>query len=246
MAARGSSALALFGGKALPLLNVELGELLQQMMEIGSNEKVLLYLHPQFQFARNLMGFSENPQVLTGDVMREEDVLRKCKEGGNLGAISIFKSYQVFAAFYFGNFERASRLTKELRKNLAPSTPMVWRVCLYEGLTAFSLARRKRSKKWKSRALQVMLKVRRWVESGSTNCKLILMFFEAEKVALDAGKEVVARHKYNAAISSTSRCGFLHDRALANQRIGELCLEWGDYISAAHYLKSARDLYTEW
>eukprot|EP00957_Ditylum_brightwellii_P005603 428772-Ditylum_brightwellii.AAC.1 len=65
-------------------------------------------------------------------------------------------------------------------------------------------------------------------------------------MAVLKGEKVLAKQKYDAAITTSARAGFIHDRALANERAGEYMLESGDKYLAFHYLSSAIQFYSKW
>eukprot|EP00957_Ditylum_brightwellii_P168357 12815595-Ditylum_brightwellii.AAC.1 len=65
-------------------------------------------------------------------------------------------------------------------------------------------------------------------------------------MAVLKGEKELAKQKYDAAITTSARTGFIHDRALANERAGIYMLKSGDKYLAFHYLSSAIQLYSRW
>jgi hypothetical protein len=57
---------------------------------------------------------------------------------------------------------------------------------------------------------------------------------------------VCAIHDYKAAIRFAGHRGILHDRALANGRLGEFLLQCGNCEEANYRFEKAATLYSEW
>jgi len=233
-------------GKPLPLIDAEIKSSIEIMKDL-KHERVVNFLLPIWQFNLNLMEKPPDPKVLTGSVMKQDDLLKSTAESGDHAVKYVVKIYQIWASFYFGEFEHVGALMGELTQanSILRSTPTLWRSALYEGLTAFALARKNNSSKWKKHALMVKSKVQKWVKKGNVNCNHILLIFEAEISVLE-GNTGAAKQKYETAISATARYGLTHDRALAHERAGEFMLEKGDRYFAFHHLKLAHELYLRW
>jgi len=241
-----SNQMSLSSGRPLASIEADIA-ITSRELEEHNNERLRNLLLPMWQFVLNLMGQSNDPQILTGKVMQQDDLLRKSEENKDYLLKSTINFHQIWAAFYFGDLEYAGALVKDIQNIQSTNVGsfLVWRCALFDGLTAFALARKHQSYKWKKHAAKVTSKVRRWVEKGNVNCKHILFMFEGEMAALK-GKNETVREKYSAAISTAARFGFIHDRALANELFGIHMLEIGETYFAAHCLKSACELYSRW
>eukprot|EP00984_Skeletonema_dohrnii_P038467 scaffold41725_cov222-Skeletonema_dohrnii-CCMP3373.AAC.1 len=85
---------------------------------------------------------------------------------------------------------------------------------------------------WKKRqmkkcALQTIHLIRGWAKNGNVNVVHYLFILEAERAVL-SGKNKKAKESFNAAITTSSRNGFLHDRALVHELAGAYFKAQGD------------------
>eukprot|EP00957_Ditylum_brightwellii_P046373 3519936-Ditylum_brightwellii.AAC.1 len=115
------------------------------------------------------MGYSNDPTVLSGSAMQQEDLLKLCDDNGNRSLRNSITLYRLWAAFYFEEFDLAATLVKNIQ-NISQTnraTNIIWRYALLEGLTAFTLSQRNKSRKWKAHATKITLKVQEWVKKGA-------------------------------------------------------------------------------
>ena len=155
-------------------------------------------------------------------------------------------------AVYFGDYESAKRLMKvaghSVIAKVSPALPIVWRITMFEGVTAFAIARKSKGlqkQKWRACGIRIAKKVRKWVSQGNPNCIQIAHLLAGEQYALD-GKIEEAKRKYDTAISIARRHGLRNDVALASERAGEMYLDVGDVEWGTHYIENARTEYKDW
>jgi hypothetical protein len=232
-------------GRALPKVVSDLETYSQQAKDFDL-EYYYTHFLPHRQFAMNMMGDSDNPVVLTGKAMNQEELFATKQP------LLICNSRLVimWLAVYFGEYELAWEMAESSRdaKDVMIGTYQIWRSAFFEGLALFSLARATKEKVWRSRARRVVKQIKTWEKRGNVNCVHFVAVFEAEQAAVD-GKVDKARHAYGQAISKAGKLGFLNDRALFNERAGAYLLGVGDDDSmywAKHYLQEAYQLYAEW
>jgi len=129
-------------------------------------------------------------------------------------------------AVYFRDSDQAAQLIGPASRisMVNPASPIIWRNALFEGIAAFELYRRGRSKrKWRRTALQALKKTQKWVDAGNVNCVHILYLLKAEKAAIMDGDNLEqARQLYDKAIVTAARNGFRNDRALATERCADM------------------------
>merc|ERR1712232_51375 len=87
--------------------------------------------------------------------------------------------------------------------------------------------------------------VKDWAKKGDPNCLHYDLLLDAEKAALK-GKKDVAIESYQQAALQAGRSGFIHDQALANERLGDFSLDIGDVDEAKYRYNEAIKLYGEW
>eukprot|EP00984_Skeletonema_dohrnii_P003657 scaffold1255_cov225-Skeletonema_dohrnii-CCMP3373.AAC.2 len=103
---------------------------------------------------------------------------------------------------------------------------------------------------WKKRqmkkcALQTIQLIRGWAKNGNVNVVHYLFILDAELAVLD-GKNKKAKESFNAAITTSSRNGFLHDRALAHELAGAYFKAQGDDYWGNYHIEYSKRCYQEW
>eukprot|EP00574_Skeletonema_japonicum_P009811 CAMPEP_0201714974 /NCGR_PEP_ID=MMETSP0593-20130828/1239_1 /ASSEMBLY_ACC=CAM_ASM_000672 /TAXON_ID=267983 /ORGANISM="Skeletonema japonicum, Strain CCMP2506" /LENGTH=110 /DNA_ID=CAMNT_0048204315 /DNA_START=3 /DNA_END=335 /DNA_ORIENTATION=+ len=87
--------------------------------------------------------------------------------------------------------------------------------------------------------------IRGWAKKGNVNVVHYLYILEAELAVLN-GKNDKAKDKFKAAITTSSRNGFLHDRALAHELASLYFKAQGDDNWGNYQHERARACYEEW
>lgn len=254
-------------GLPLRVMNEDATKFVNEMEEYNLQEgraECLLYR----QAALNLMGKSDDPLVLQGGAIQDlQEVLANDGPDTNVRSRQqIYTLLMMQLCFYMGDLNQAKRmadLNMTFKDEDFPCFPATiypfWRSLIY-----FSLARKGQTK-YRRKALAQMRIIDGFVKAGIGNCHYMLMILKAEKAAmlflrkpaLKIGKSspkrdekcMEIRHLYDDAIKSASRSGFLHGRALANERAGIFAAEAGNPTMRGwdrSYLTDARDLYAEW
>ena len=95
---------------------------------------------------------------------------------------------------------------------------------LFQGLTAFSLAKRTRRRCSLWRGKLYLRNLENILERGNPNCHHMVLLLKAECISFDSDESTVQR-VYNEAIKSAAYSGFTHSQALANERAGKYFLE---------------------
>jgi predicted ATPase len=229
-----------------PLVDVEanMREFGRQMKECNQSLQ-LQFLSLTWQTTLNLMGRCDDPVVLSGEVMSQEEMLKAADDDMNPPLRAQVHCHRLQLAVYYRDFELAGKLLGPVSVIGAvnPGNPIVWRTALFEGVAAFELTRRKQ-KKWKSTALRALAKVTKWVDEGNVNCVHILLLLQAEKAAMDK-KYDDARTLFNKAIATAARHGYRNDRALASERCADMHVHIGDADWASDYSQKAYKAYEE-
>jgi len=87
--------------------------------------------------------------------------------------------------------------------------------------------------------------IRGWAKKGNVNVVHYLYILEAEVAVLN-GKSEMAKEKFNAAIATSSRNGFLHDRALAHELASAYFQAQGDDNWEKYHIDRSRACYQDW
>jgi len=100
------------------------------------------------------------------------------------------------------------------------------------------------------KARRHVTKVEKWVKNGNVNCVDLLQLLQAEQMTLSKTATVDSvRRAFDTAIQSSTKSGFVHNAALANERAALYLLSSPGEDSADYgmmYMRRAVELYTEW
>ena len=102
-----------------------------------------------------------------------------------------------------------------------------------------------KKRRMKKSALQTIQIIRGWAKKGNVNVVHYLYILEAELAALN-GMNKKAEEKFKAAIASSSRNGFLQDRALAHEFASAYFKAQGDDYWEKYHTERSRACYEEW
>jgi hypothetical protein len=241
-------------GRSLNLVEADMIEFTTQM-KIYMQETIYKMCLPHWQFVLNMSGRSApNPPVLSGDIMNYDEMMKHLIETNHVYLQDVTRMNQLQLAFYFGDYQLAWRMV-EASKNFEEtniSHLTVWRRVFFVGMTAFCLARSctGRGDVWTRKGKEAISRLKKWVVGGNVNCLHSLRLLEAEAQALHRHENT--RDKvlpmFEKAISTASRAGFIHDRALASERAAEYLSGQSDDDSSRvrDYLQLAVTSYSEW
>ena len=204
---------------------------------------------PFRQAALNLMGESDDPLVLTGEAMDENELLEEAKAEGNLMCLNCVNSIRMELAYQFHEYSRALEIADVLDppEQAYPAFFQGLRQKLFEGLTCFALAREggSNAKSLKKRGNVIVKMFSKLVKGGDVNVVHYLHLLSAEQAAAK-GKSSDAKEEFDRAISTASRNGFIQDRALSHERCAIFFVSDKDDEWATHHVKKAIQSYEDW
>lgn len=193
------------------------------------------------------MGNSKNPLVLTGDAMDQTKMLQHLRETHNISILNLWV-VRMMLGYFFRDLDLAGEMEDLIFSNplqLATKNHQVMTCYFYGGLTAIALYGRTGRRNHRVRARKSIKGFETPVRAGAVNCYDMLLFLYAEETLVKQKDTDIIKQAYDKAIASSSRSGFTHHAALANERAGLFFLgrndkEWGEF-----YLAQAFQLYTE-
>ena len=204
---------------------------------------------PFRQAGLNLMGESADPLVLTGLAMDEKELLEEAKAEGNLMCLNCVESLRMELAYQFHEYARALEIADVLDppEQAYPAFFQGIRQKLFEGLVCFALAREGGGnvKSLKKRGNVIVKMFAKLVKGGDVNVVHYLHVLKAEQ-AFAKGKGSDAREEFDRAISTSSRNGFIQDRALSHERCAIFFVNQKDSEWATHHMKKAIQSYEDW
>jgi len=236
------------GGKNLLRLEDALGPQLEQI-QFYQQDAVFNVLVPYRQTVLNLLGFSEeDPIVLTGIAMHQEELLKVITADGQQTALNAVHSQRLELAYLFGRYCLASKILDEVKpwEAVAPGYVAIFRTSMFQGLTCYAIAATGDRRKWMKRGDAFLKKIERWFKSGNVNTVHIVHLLRAERAWLQ-GKTAEAETQYGEAISVAGRNGFVQDKALAHERFMEFHLkQQGDDYWAKYHFNKALMAWGDW
>jgi tetratricopeptide (TPR) repeat protein len=207
----------------------------------------LTIYRPCVQLVLNLMGKSDNPLVLTGAAMNEEECLVAWRKTKNVQAEQRFYVCRMFLAYYFDDLPTAEKMSSKLVGPMEFGyTPWIAPRTMMQGMIAFALFKSTRRRRYRRRGLASMRKIESFLRGGNVNCHHMLLLLRAEHATIDGRKRDDVQHAFGEAIIVSGRLGFLQNQALGNERAGVYFLEQKDTVWAATYLTRAYELYSQW
>jgi len=205
-------------------------------------EAVMMEILPFYQLTLNLLGKSEDPLVLSGEAMVEQDFVDHvvCSNEG-VGSILLLRYARIFLLYILNELELAEseRLKLDPRIDFVSTYFMKYLNYFFCGMTSLGMARKGKSiRKHVKNATFYMKKLEDIAKAGSPNFIPMLKLLNAEKQAL---KGADAMQCYDSAISMASRSGFRLITAISCEQAGIYMLEKGDSALAIEYLQRSWD-----
>jgi len=236
----------------LPLQPVvkDLKNFLQLMKDYKQLFHYLVYV-PYLQYCLNVMGEAEDPLVLTGEAMNQEEFLDEAKKEADTSPLLNLEHRLLSLAVLFGNFDKAERQLLATQSMDIPIKTALTHVDVnfLGALTYLNLSRRKNRKqsRYRRKARRLIKEVESWAKQGNMNCVDMLQLLKAEELSTMKNEAFESvRNAFDAAIQYALRSGFIHHAALANERAGKYCLARNEKTYATDYLGRAVELYQDW
>lgn len=151
-----------------------------------------------------------------------------------------------------GEYDRAWELEKKLRRFKSDvvivSQINYYREIFFRALLCLALAsKHPRSRKYSRLAKKYMRKMLAYVQNGTPNCTEFLLILKAEEMTLVAGTSIDAiKSTFLRAIQASRRTGNLHNRAIAQELLGDALWLRDEEDTAREHLRAAYLSYMEW
>lgn len=196
------------------------------------------------QVVLNFMGKSDNPLILTGDILNEEVALNEAKAKNEVAHLLILVSKQSLA-IYMDNMPIAQAMSAKLQRfRKGDMFPFLrTKFAFQEAFVAARLAHTSnRQRKLAIRKLS-MLKV--FAERCPQNYQNKVLLVEAE-LAASLGNADDALIKYQQAIQCATNHNFIHEQGLACERRACLLRDLGRPDEARACFRQASACYASW
>ena len=252
-------------GKVLDDVEREIRQVLTEFSTQYEGSKSLLILSVMYlQTVLNLKeesppaGINDDPTILTGSAMDQEEYLKTCEEKGVRDYFRFFYGCRLYLAYLFRRHSRAEETVKacaELAQSskFCASSEIVVET-FYMGLIAADAIQRRKGaessvadiERWQKMANDSLNSLTTWANEGSEWNFL-------HKVALLRAEIAVANDDYDTAISSyqgaimgAGKSSYINEEALSCERAGLFYFAQGEMEEGKLCLSRAVSLYRAW
>ena len=223
--------------------------------ELEASIDVMMHLKQDTPLMRNIILLAAVRKLRNlnteDDDQKLGSIASAASSSGNVNITAFVSSIRLDELLFFQEWEKALELVQEAGDvRLANMGLFISvRYTYLEALTylravqfTYGMAARRKMKK---RGKKSMKLIQSWAKKGNVNVVHYLHILQAELAFLD-GKMKKAEESFKAAISTSKRNGFLHDRALAHELFSTFYNAQGDEYWSNYHLECAKSCYKEW
>jgi len=195
------------------------------------------------QAIQNLRNLSDNPTLLKGEVMDQDEELKKVEGYGKTMTLRDINTMRLMLSCVYGDWETAEEMMDMLEPFMDTLEPFVVRSHLrrtYVGLAGFALSGKGglKKRKYLNMAKKVLKSFTQEMKFGSVNAFPVVAMLEAEASP--------SKEKYDRAITACARLGLVHHEAYMCERAGDYFFKRNDEGWSEFYVAQAILLYGEW
>jgi len=230
-----------------------LEELAREMKVFGEQmiEYNQLSIHdmmlPITQAVSSLMSLTYDSSLLDRQATEQKELLeQRLREKRMLAANDTF-IFGGIVSYMFNKYETAAEMVenrKEMEKSMSRTSILYGSTDFYDGLIFLAMARASDDPKWRIGASKAISKLTEFVNNGNPNCENKLLLLQAEFESI-WGETKDALLKYELSIIAADEHEFIHEHAIANERLADSLLKNGDSRASNLYGK-AHKLYLQW
>ncbi|MDY6905912.1 MAG: AAA family ATPase [Thermodesulfobacteriota bacterium] len=203
------------------------------------------------QTVQNLLGKSEDPGRLKGDIYDEAEMLPLHEKAEDQFAIHSVHVFNLILGYLFGNFQKALDASAKYQQFLSASakgvmTYAVWN--FHDSLTRLAIARdanRKRREKLLRDVARNQKKMRHWATLNPANFMHKYLLVEAERDGIQ-GDLPAAIDGYQKAILKARENRYIQDEALGHELAARFWLANNNETYATPHLEQALSCYSQW
>ena len=219
---------------------------LQQLNQLISVNHCRVFL----QAILNLLGFTDNPTILSGEALKESEYLPEIISANDSTKLFLFYGHKLMLCYWFEEIELAQNHAVEVRRYLSAGVGTVVEPAFYfyDSLTA--LASLNSSSAQTSEIFDKVEKnqtqlQQKWANYAPMNYQHKYLLVEAEKYRV-LGNHSEAINLYDQTIKLAHENEFINEEALAYELAGKFYLARKNDLVASVYLKQARYCYLQW
>ncbi|ALF54435.1 serine/threonine protein kinase [Nostoc piscinale CENA21] len=203
------------------------------------------YCRIYWQAILNLLGFTENPTILSGEALKEGEFISRLRSGNDGYGLYIFSIYKLMLCFWFADIESATNYAMEVKRYFMAGAGLATEPVFYFYDSLLALAQLDKTSAALERVAENQTKLQHWAHYAPMNHQHKVDLIEAEKHRV-LGKFYEAGDFYDRAISGAKINGYIQEEALANELAAKFYLNWGKEKIAAGYMQEAYYCYARW
>lgn len=218
------------------------------MMQNRRQDSLLLMITPFQQLTHSLMGLTDNPSTLSGDLELTE-AFKHAEETRNISSLICLRLQNMMLGYLFGDYEQAGKMAEEIEGLTYPPPGIDAIFCkFFIGMTHLASARIYTGLKHflcLRKAKKAIKEFKTWSLHSPHNCLPMKFLLEAE-LASYQGKNNRAYEKYTASTALAVDAGFRMIEAMSHEHAGRHLFATGDESLAAASFKKALACYEKW
>ncbi|MBD2679041.1 MULTISPECIES: AAA family ATPase [Nostoc] len=202
------------------------------------------------QLVSNLLGYSENPLSLKGDLYNEQIMLPIHQQGSNTQAIFNLKLQKLFLDYLFEDYNQAWQYSEEIKQYIdaVPAKFVVAVFYFYDSLARLAVYTQVDTSEQEKILYQVAENqqiMQQWANYAPMNFLHKFYLVEAERHRV-LNQFAEAMDDYDRAIELAHEQEYIHEEALAYELAAKFYLAKGNNKVAETYMKEARYCYVKW
>ncbi|OCQ89788.1 serine/threonine protein kinase [Nostoc sp. MBR 210] len=203
------------------------------------------YCRIYWQAILNLLGFTENPTILSGEALQEDEFISRLRSGNDGYGLYIFSLYKLMLCFWFADIESAENYAMEVKRYFMAGLGLVSEPVFYFYDSLLALAQLDETSAPLERVAENQTKLQNWAHYAPMNHQHKVDLIAAEKHRV-LGNFYEAGDFYDRAISGAKTNSYIQEEALANELAAKFYLNWGKEKIAAGYMQEAYYCYARW
>ena len=218
---------------------------------IALNKKTLMKAClPIWQCVLNLQGKSDDPLILTGDAMDEDEVIDgDCQTGFDLAMSNAHQLKMTLSCLFqaWDDCANAARIMKSHPEIFLCISAHYFSLSftLFSGVAYYNLARTSWRRRNLLAARRNLKRARYWVNINCPDASPVHAILMAEEMVFQKKFDKI-EEAYRTAIDACQTAKQLHFEAFANERCGTVLTEMKEEAKAEAYTLKAMNLYKKW
>ena len=238
-----------FAGKPLIQLEREMATYWDAIHKI-KQETTLCYHELYWQAILTMMGRTQNPCLLRGEVYDEQKMLPLHQQTHDLLAIQYLYCNKLLFCYWFGHYEQAIENSVQGEMYLSAATGQLSFVIfhLYDSLARLAIypnVSQLEQQGILNRVRANQEKMQKWAHHAPINHLHKFYLVEAERHRV-LGEKIQAMEMYDKAIALAKENEFINEEALTHELAAKFYLSWGKETIAQLYMQKAHYAYQVW